>query len=413
MSNTAVIQLHEREEFERNVTRALAAGAGAGLIAFLSNRLHVPVPFSFLAIAATSLACVRGVRAEKAVLAFLSVLLPAVPWLFGMSNGWTVAMAGAVAGAIIVKSRLAERGEEGSVGADRPALFHYVATAVSTGGLALAGTEIANILFARLQDVSTPLPLAFASAGTVVGLFAGLGTLASHIALKADPVEARCEEVLPTLSGEFQMQTTRALTLYRHCGQSLAALPRDAAREELARTIGKLTRDAVELAAEWAGVEAQLHEEAHADLQKEVAELRSSAKAAKDLVAKRQLEMAANSLTEEIARLDEMTLKRERIVAKLKSQVALLERARVALIGMRSSHTSVRAAEMSAVARKLNSLALSQADEAKLAHAVATSAELAAHESALHEAKVRETFQAVAPVGSAETEVPETTSVKE
>ena len=40
----------------------------------------------------------------------------------------------------------------------------------------------------------------------------------------------------------------------------------------------------------------------------------------------------------------EMRLKRERIVAKLKSQVALLERARVALIGMRSGHVQVKAA---------------------------------------------------------------------
>ena len=221
------------------------------------------------------------------------------------------------------------------------------------------------------------------------------------MALKSDPVEARCEEIIPLLSGEFQTQTSKALTLYRQCGQSLAALPREAAREELARTVAKLTRDAVDLAAEWSGVEAQLHEDAHSDLQKEVAELTASAKAAKDPVARRQLEMAAESLTEEISRLDEMKLKRERIVAKLKSQVALLERARVALIGMRSSHTSIRAAEMSAVSRKLNALALSQADEAKLAHAVATSSELAAHEAATQEAKTREAFQAVAPVGSA------------
>ena len=71
-----------------------------------------------------------------------------------------------------------------------------------------------------------------------------------------------------------------------------------------------------------------------------------------------------------------MRLKRERVLARLKSQVALLERARVALIGMRSTHATVRAAEMAAVSRKLNALAISQHDEAKLGHEVATSAEL-------------------------------------
>jgi hypothetical protein len=54
----------------------------------------------------------------------------------------------------------------------------------------------------------------------------------------------------------------------------------------------------------------------------------------------------------------------------------LLERARVALIGMRSTHATVRAAEMAAVSRKLNALAMAQGDEAKLGHEVATAAEL-------------------------------------
>ena len=403
MSNTAVIQLQHRDAFERNVTRALAAGAGAGVLAFLAQRLSLQVPLSFLALVATSLACVRGDRFDRMLLVGLSVVLPAVPWLFGFSAAWTVALAGAAAGAIMVKARLAERGEEGSVGADRPGLFHYAATAAATGGLAVAGTEVAKILSTRMQDLATPGVLNFAVSGVVIALFAGLGSLASHVALKADPVEAKCEEMIPLLSGEFAAQITRALSLYRQSGMQLAALPRDAAREELARTLQKLTRDAAELAGEWAGVEAQVHENAHADLQKEIEELQKSAKAARDAVARAQLEAAASSLTEELGRLGELRLKRERVLARLKSQVALLERARVALIGMRSTHATVRAAEMAAVARKLNALALSQGDEAKLAHEVATSAEIGAleaqaSEAALEKAIQTQQVQAVTPV---------------
>jgi hypothetical protein len=381
MSNTAVIQLQHREAFERNVTRALAAGAGAGVLAFLAQRLQIPVPLSFLALVATALACVRGDRFDRMLLVGLSVLLPAVPWLFGFSAAWTVGLAGAAAGALMVKARLAERGEEGSVGADRPGPLHYAGTALATGGLAVAGTEVAKILSSRLQDLATPSVLNFAASGVVIALFAGIGSLASHVALASDPVEAKCEELIPTLSDEFAAQITRALSLYRQAGMQLAALPRDAAREELARTLQKLTKDAAELAGEWAGVEAQVQENAHADLQKEIEELKKSAKAARDSVARLQLEAAASSLTEELGRLGELRLKRERVLARLKSQVALLERARVALIGMRSTHATVRAAEMSAVARKLNALAVSQGDEAKLAHEVATSAELGALEA--------------------------------
>jgi hypothetical protein len=393
MSNTAVIQLQHREAFERNVTRALAAGAGAGVLAFLAQRLQFQVPLSFLALVATSLACVRGDRFDRMLLVGLSVILPALPWLFGFSAAWTVALAGAAAGALMVKARLAERGEEGSVGADRPGALHYAGTALATGGLAVAGTEVAKILSSRLQDFATPSVLNFAASGVVIALFAGIGSLASHVALASDPVEAKCEELIPTLSDEFASQITRALSLYRQSGMQLAALPRDAAREELARTLQKLTKDAAELAGEWAGVEAQVQENAHQDLQKEIDELKRSAKAARDAVARTQLEAAAASLSEELGRLGEMRLKRERVLAKLKSQVALLERARVALIGMRSTHATVRAAEMSAVSRKLNALAVAQADEAKLAHEVATTAEIGALEAQAHEAALTAAIQ--------------------
>jgi hypothetical protein len=358
------------------VTRALAAGAGAGVVGFLAQKLQVQVSMSFLALVATSLACVRGDKMDRMLLTGLSVVLPALPWLFGFSAGWTVALAGAAAGLLMVKSRLAERGEEGSVGVDRPGALHYVGTALATGGLAVAGTEVAKILSSRLTDLSTPTVINAAVSGLIIALFAGIGSLGSHIALKSDPVEAAVEEMLPSLTGEFETQINKALNLYRQAGTQLAALPRDSAREELARTLQKLTKDAAELAGEWAGVEAQVQENAHADLQKEIDELTASAKAARDSVARQQLEGAARSLKEELGRLGEMRLKRERVLARLKSQVALLERARVALIGMRSTHATVRAAEMAAVSRKLNALAMAQGDEAKLGHEVATAAEL-------------------------------------
>ncbi|MEW6433882.1 MAG: hypothetical protein AB1730_20445 [Myxococcota bacterium] len=398
MANTAVLQLHQRETFERNVTRALVAGAGAGVVAFLTQRLHLPVPLSFLALVGTVLACVRGDKMDRLMLAGLAIVLPALPWLFGLSAAWSVALAGAAAGALMVKSRITEKGEEGSVASHRPGAFHYVAGALATGGLAVAGTEVARILSARMQDVATPSVLNFAVSGVVVALFAGIGSIASHVALSSDPVEARCEELLPQLSGEFEGQIARALSLYRQCGTQLAALPREAAREELARTLSKLTKDAADLASEWAGVEAQLHESAHADLKKEIAELKKSAAAARDAVARQQLDGAAQSLEEELERLGELKLKRERVLAKLKSQVALLERARVALIGMRSSHATVRAAEMSAVSRKLSALALAQADEAKLAHEVATEAELKAADVAKADAETKAALESVSPV---------------
>ncbi len=377
-SAAAVIQLHQREAFERNVTRAVLAGAGAGALAFVVARLGFTVPLTFLSLVATVLACVRGPKWDRVSLAALALVLPAVPWLFGMSTLWTIGLSGAVAGALMVRARAKERGDEGSVGAEREGPLHYLATALATAGLAVAGTEVGQVVASQLGALQAPALLRYLASGAVVSLFAGIGGLAAHLALKSDPVEARGEEVLGQVSGEFQELTQRALTLYRQAGASLASLPRDPAREELARTVSRLTKEAFDLSSEWAGVESSLHEATERELAKQVAELTKSAMAAKDPVAKRQLELAGASLTEELGRLGELKLKRERVVAKLKSQLALLERARVALIGMRSSHATIRAAEMSAVARKLNALATAQADEAALAHEVATGTELKA-----------------------------------
>jgi len=64
--------------------------------------------------------------------------------------------------------------------------------------------------------------------------------------------------------------------------QKKEAAPARAAREELARhAAAGWTRDAVELAAEWAGVETQLEDDTQKELAKEVADLTRSAQQSK------------------------------------------------------------------------------------------------------------------------------------
>ncbi len=375
--SATVLQLHHREEFERNVTRALAAGAGAGLLHLAALKAGLPLPLAYLALAGSVLAVARGDKWDRILLSVLGVLLPALPYALGMTPAWTAGLSAAAAGALLVRAHLNERGEEGQVGERRPTLVNYLLGAGLCAALTLGGVEVARILAARLTELATPMLLGAGLAGAVVGLFVGLSSVAAHLALASDPVEARCEELLPQLSGDFHTLAERALTIYRQCGQSLAQLPREPAREELARTLSKMTRDAVELASEWAGVESQLEERAQTELQTEREELLRGAKASTDVVARKQLESAAASLGEEIEKLGELKQRRERILARLRAQVAQLDRARVALLSLRSGHAQMKAAELTALTRRFRTLASSQLEEGQAMDAVAAQATLA------------------------------------
>jgi hypothetical protein len=374
--SATILQLHHREAFERTVTRALAAGAGAGLLHLATMRVGLPLPLAWLVPAAVVLACAQGDRWDRILLGGLGLLLTALPYALGMAPGWTVACSAAAAGALLVRARLSERGEKGQVAEARPTLVHFGLGAALSAGLTLAGIEVAKVFSARLADLATPALLGAGVAGGIVGLFVGLSAVAAHLGLSADPVEARAEELLPRLAGDFRTLSERALSLYRQCGQSLALLPREPAREELARTLARITRDAVELASEWAGVEAQLEERAQAELQAEREDLERSARASTDAVARRQLELAAASLAEEVQHLGELKGRRERILARLRAEVALLERARVALLSLRSGQAQLKAAELSALARRFRSLSSVQWEEGQSLDAVATQAAL-------------------------------------
>src|SRR5262245_7819772 len=155
------------------------------------GQLHV-LPLSYVAIAAAAVALARGDKMDRLLLIGLGVILPAIPWALGLSFAWTVALAGAAAGGLMVRSHLCELGEEGSVASGRPGALNYALGAVLTGGLAVAGMEVARALGARLADISTPSLLLTLFGGLVMALFVSIGSLGAHLAVKPDPVEARC-----------------------------------------------------------------------------------------------------------------------------------------------------------------------------------------------------------------------------
>lgn len=384
MIESAVIQVHRREAFEANVCRALLAGVVAGLVELLVERVFAGAGrwpagttglllLAHLSIVAATVACIRGDRLDQILLWFLGATLPSLPWILGMSSHWALGTGAATAGALMVRAHLCDRGEGRQLADRRPGTANYFLSAALCAFFALAGVEIAHVLGMRLAQFDAPRVLVVLLSGMIIAFFAALSSIGAHLALRPDPVEARCEQVLALASGELRAMLARALDLYRQCGRSLALLPLQAAREDLAKTLAAATRDTAELAHDWAGVEAQLDEGAERELASEASDLGARALSSSDPIVRRQLSSASQSLREETARMGELKLRRERGMARIRSQLALLQRARIALIALRTGQAQIKAAELEGLSRRLIALSALQSDEGLTADEVANS----------------------------------------
>jgi hypothetical protein len=410
--STAVLQLHHREAFEGTATRALAAGALAGLLHLAlgaSPGLPLPpgVPLLAPALAAVALAALlplaaSGPRAPLVGLLALALLAAALPLpplarALGLAPGWAAALGGAGAGLLLVRARArVTGGAAGELpGAPRTRGLHQAVGAGLGAALApLGALLVVPPLAARLEALATPPPLLAAASGAALALLLVLPALAAHLALVPDPVEARGAALLPTLPGELHALTARALARYRQCGATLAALPPAPGHAELAQALGRLTGEALELASAWAGVEAQLGTGAREGLSTERRALGARAAGEADALARAQLLVAAEALREEEERLAELEVGRARTHARLHALAAHLDRARVALVGLRGARAEVHAAQLSALARRVHGLASAPLEEGRLgaqAAALAEAAQVAAHgEEAALARRVRE-----------------------
>jgi peptidoglycan hydrolase CwlO-like protein len=92
------------------------------------------------------------------------------------------------------------------------------------------------------------------------------------------------------------------------------------------------------------------------DVDQQVKDLKARAAATGDSVARRQLELAASSLGEELNHLETLGRRKERLLAQLHAQVALLERARVSLVGAQGGELGDKGAQAAQLARRLAAL---------------------------------------------------------
>lgn len=343
------LQLLHREDFERRTLRALAGGAGVGILAALAQRIGLPVEPDFAVAAAVVAAAQAGARpvlGYSAALRLSLAVLPALPYFFDAVNLVPQAFSGAIAAALV--ALVGQNGERFGKGSE------VAASAVATGAMVALGAHVQAVLGAQFFPNGGLLGSLVCL--TSVALFWGVGTLASHLRVHVDPVESRGGTLESTLSGETKELVGRTLNLYRQCRGVAMKMPAGPGRNELVEVLRKMAREAFNLAESHGGLEAQLQSVAEGDVAAQVKDLRARAEATGDAVARRQLELAASSLGEELNRLDTLSRKRERLQAQLHAQVALLERARVSLVGAAGTEASAKSAQAAQLAKRLAAL---------------------------------------------------------
>ncbi|MEO1232220.1 MAG: hypothetical protein AAFZ18_25310 [Myxococcota bacterium] len=226
------------------------------------------------------------------------------------------------------------------------------------GAFAFAGLQVgAVVLETGLFLPLVPAPLAAAGAGAVVGLFVGLSSAPRHLLPARDPIEEAFDDALALRDGELHELLTRALGQYVGLR---AALPSTRESGPTAARVstevrGQLLR-VLRIAEDCRRLDDQLAREDRQALDGRIEELRAREASTLDETARRTYAEARGTLEEQGRALERIERGRERVLAKLHANLALLEKLRLALVQLESAHAERRDAESAVVVETLDEL---------------------------------------------------------
>lgn len=373
------ITFTDHEDFQKAAIRAVLGAALGGLVAFAVGLVGIALPPAFLPVAGALAAACGGSWRETLGAGVAGALLGGLPSLTPLHPWFGVALMGAGAGTVLAWARRRAVIGPGDAGRPRPGRFAFALTAVLGTTLALAGVATAGAFEVRgVFEAVVPPFLAAGLQGATLGLFVGLAAAGAHVAADPDPVEALYGAMQAELTGDLRTLALRAATHYRRCTEVVQQSPVGPARTELSRSLSEVTTRILQLARRWQSIDREMGERATHEVEKRIEELKRLRESTRDEAARRQLQVAENTLIDELAQIDRIQRGRERVVARLHAEMAVLERTRFALLGLRSSDTHLRTAELAALSENLTSIAREMDSEAEAVdEVVSQSTELA------------------------------------
>ena len=357
----AAVAFASPELFERTLLRGTLGAAAGGLLAgLIALTAGVASPVTLALVLAGALAAL-GNRRTFVILGVLGLLAGALVALTNTYPTFYLAAAGALAGSGISLARyLSGEGDGRRISLTRVALV-----AIAGAGAILVGTETVAVFASHGFFDGVPVPLAFAARGALAGFFFGLSGSALHVQAGTDPVDAAYDAIAGELTGELARLSSQAVDLYRRCREALARSPQSAARAHVGRSLVEVTTRTLDVARRWHAVDLELGERAESDVDKRLTEVRALIAKSTDATAKRQLQAAERALTEEQAQISRIRAGRERVLARLHADLAILERTRFALLALRCTDAHMLATELSHLSENLSALGREMDGEAQ------------------------------------------------
>src|SRR5687768_17346324 len=349
ISKSNPLEFSDYGSFHGTVLRAMAGGAGGVFLAYLVDWL---LQFGLIdswvlpvVIAAGALGAI-GSRGKNLLKGLIGGAFGALGGgLFALLSG-TPLLAAALLGVAAAP-----------VLADGDSNKRKAVTALLTSALGMAGFYVGGVLLSlpMLGSLLSPW-VAAGVAGAAAGLFFGLGAAPKHLARPMDPVEQKYLEALNVKDGELHEILHRALTIQHAVKLDLEKRVDDETVKLLGNRITDLMLRILTIAEQCRTIEIDLSAAPAYELEERIAQLQKKAEAATDSAARRTYESAIASLDEQRRALQAIGRGRERVIAKLHANVALLEKVRFSLLHLRSADAERVGGESSPVAEALEEL---------------------------------------------------------